>query len=459
MQIIILGAGQVGATLAYNLARESNDITLIDIDEHRLQELKHKLDIQTVHGLGSHPAVLISAGIEQADMLIAVTRNDEVNMMACQVAYGLFQTPMKIARIRSSQYYDYPFLFNAGGISIDVCISPEKLVTQHISNLVHYPEAAQVIDFSDGKVLIVSIKIPMHSSQIGQSILGIHQFIKNIPFRILAIFRAGEAFLPEEDYIIQTHDVLLMCAPPDSVQAVLAALGRQVQPNRRIIIAGGGHIGAALAQALEAKYRVKIIEHNSARAHVLAASLNKTTVLHGDIADRELLVNENIEFTNIFCAVTNDDEANIMSCMQAKQLGASHVMALVNRPAYVDLIEDSTIDQAISPQLITIGFILTKLRGGNMVKIHRLPEDDNAEIIELVLHGDEQTSQVVGRNCFAIELPKDCSMAAVVRGATLHFPNEGLSFQAGDHVILLLLNRRYVRQIESLFQVTLSFMS
>lgn len=457
MRIIILGAGHVGATLAANLAHEGNDVTLVDIDEPRLRELQHRIDIRTVQGLGSHPSALINAGIEQADMLIAVTRNDEVNMIACQVAFALFQTPMKIARIRSPHYYACPELFNKRHLAIDVCISPEKLVTQHIGNLVNYPEASQVLDFAEGRALIVSIKPKAGGAMVGQSLESLYQHLPQEVFQILVVFR-GEQFILAQDYPeIQANDLIYLIASPESVQPVLTALGRHVHANRRIMIAGGGQIGADLALTLETKYRVKIIENNMHRANELASELHQTTILHGDIADRDLLLNENIEFTDVFCAVTNDDEANIMSCLQAKRLGASHVMTLINRSAYVELIEDSTIDQAISPQLITIGCILTKLRGGNMVKIHRLPHGE-AEIIELITHGDEKTSQVIGRLCKEIGLPTGCYIAGIVRNNALLIACADLSIQAGDHIILLLLQRRHVRHIESLFQVTLTFM-
>ena len=250
----------------------------------------------------------------------------------------------------------------------------------------------------------------------------------------------------------------MFIAEPHAIQQVLTALGRNTQPNLRVMIAGGGHIGTNLAQTLENRYRIKVIEHNLQSANRLASQLHKSTILQGDIADRDLLLNENIEYTDVFCAVTNDDEANIMSCLQAKRLGARHAMALVNRNAYVDLIEDSTIDYAISPQLITIGSILTKLRRGSMVKVHRLQNDD-AEAIELIINGDEQTSHVIGRRLNEINLPPSCFIAAIVRNNKVHLAHPEFLLTTADHVILLLLKKRYIRQVESLFQVNLSFMN
>lgn len=455
MRIVILGAGQVGGTLAYNLARENNDITVVDVNEDHLRELQHRLDIQTIYGCASHPNILIAAGIERADMLIAVTNSDEINMVGCQIAYSLFRTPTKIARIRCQDYYDYPQLFHNDHVPIDVCISPEKLVTEHIENLIDYPGTTQVLEFADGRLLLIVIKPLPGGVMVGKTIQQLYEHLNAIDARVVALFRDKSAMAPEMHCEIKIGDDLLFVASPQAIQQVLIALGRYTHPNRRIIIAGGGHIGTKLAQTLENRYRIKVIDHNMSRANELANRLHKGTVLQGDIADRDLLINENIEFTDVFCAVTNDDEANIMSSLQAKRLGARHTMALVNRNAYVELIEDSSIDYAISPQLITIGRILTKLRRGNMIKVHRLKNGD-AEAIELIVRGDKNSSQVIGRELSAIELPPGSSIMAVVREDKIYLNAPHLVIQAGDHVIVLLLKRRYVRQIEALFQVNLA---
>ena len=391
-------------------------------------------------------------------MLIAVTNSDEVNMMACQIAFSLFRTPTKIARIRSRHYYQYPELFNDQHVPVDVCISPEKLVTEHIVNLIDYPGVSQVLDFSEGHVLLVTIKPQAGGIMVGKTIAQLDQHLSAIEAGVVSLFRNNIALPLQADTVIEKGDDVLFIASPEASHQVLIALGRYTHPNRRIIIAGGGHIGSKLAETLENRYKIKVIDHNLDRANHLASALHKATVLQGNIADRELLINENIEFTDVFCAVTNDDEANIMSCLQAKRLGARHTMTLVNRNAYVDLIEESTIDHAISPQLITIGSILTKLRRGNMVKVHRL-QNDEAEAIELIISGDERSSQVIGRSLNEIELPPSCLIAAIVQDEKVYIAYPELILAAGDHVILLLLKKRYVRQVEALFQVNLTFMT
>lgn len=455
MRIIILGAGQVGGTLARNLAPEDNDVTLIDLNEERLRELQYRLDIKTVHGFASHPSVLLEAGIEQADMIIAVTNSDEINMMGCQIAYSLFKTPTKIARIRSQSYYDHPELFSKDNLAIDVCISPEKLVTEHIQNLIDYPGASQVLDFAEGRLLLVNIIPRPGGLMVGKTLGELYEQLNPADIKVLTIYRNEEPMTISNQTLIVENDQLLVLSKPNAIQQVLIALGRYTHPNRRIIIAGGGHLGTNLAQSLENKYRIKVIDRNLLRASELASHLHKGTVLQGDIGDRELLVNENIEFTDVFCAVTNDDEANIMSCLQAKRLGARHVMALVNRNAYVELIDDSSIDHAISPQLITIGSILTKLRRGNMIKVSRLKHGEG-EAIELILHGTRDTSQVIGRPLEHIDFPQGCTVAAVVRHDKVIMAHNNLILETGDHVILLLLKRRYVKQVETLFQLNLT---
>lgn len=458
MRVVILGAGQVGGTLAQNLVNEDNDITLIDIDETRLQKLQHRLDIQTVLGSASHPSTLIEAGIQQADMLIAVTNSDEVNMLGCLVAYNLFQTPSKIARIRSENYAAYPALFNDGSLPVDVRISPERLITDHIVNLIKYPGTTQILEFADGKLLLMTIKIAVEDGIYGKNIKQLERLLVDLQVNIVAIFRNKSSVPINDDFVLMQKDSISFMVLAADIQKVLIILGCSEKPNKRIMIAGGGHIGNRLAQVLEDSYQVKVIEHNPKSAARLAETLDKAMVLDGDIADKNLLLNENIEFTDVFCAITNDDEANIMASLQAKSLGVKYTMALVNRDAYVDLIDDSSIDYAISPQLITIGSILTKLRRGNMVKVYRLQHDE-AEAIELIIHGNEHTSRVIGRRLEEIDLPPSCLITAVVRDSQVYIINKDFVLQDNDHVILLLLKRRFIRQVESLFQVNLSFMS
>ncbi|MEX1058100.1 MAG: Trk system potassium transporter TrkA, partial [Natronospirillum sp.] len=340
MKIVILGAGQVGGSLASTLAHEDNDITLVDTNLERLRELQDRLDIRTVEGLASHPNILIQAGADDADIIICVTNSDEVNMVSCQVAHSLFKTPTKIARIRNQHYLKRAeALFNPQAFPVDVLISPEQVVCDYIKRLIEHPGALQVLDFADGKIKLVAVKAVQGSPLIGQELRFLKQHIPNVPTRVAAIFRKDRAILPEGNTRIEADDeVFFITASPD-IRAVMSELRRKEVAYKRILIAGGGNIGYRLAASIEQRYRVKLLERNPARCNYLSEHLQNTVVLLGNASDQEMLVSENIEDTDIFISLTNDDEANIMSSMLAKRLGARKVMALINNPAYVDLVQ------------------------------------------------------------------------------------------------------------------------
>lgn len=456
MRIVILGAGQVGGTLAENLVRENNDITLVDQNAERLASLQQRLDIRTIHGHGSHPDVLQEAGLAGADMLIAVTNSDETNMIGCQVAHTLFKTPVKIARVRSNCYFDYPALFEKKEIPIDVCISPEQLVTDYLSRLIEYPGALQVLDFADGLVQLAAVRPYFGGPLVGKSLKELQKAMPDLPMRVAAIFRHNNSIPITGSTTLQVGDEVFFIATPKDIRQVLKALGRLTSTYKHIMIAGGGHIGNRLAYTLEKNYNIKLIEHNVGRAKMLAETLNGTTVLVGDASDRELLINENIDQFDVFCAVTNDDEANIMSCVQAKRLGVQQVMALINRTAYVDLVEGGLIDIAVSPQQATIGSILTYLRRGDMVRIHSLRRGA-AEAIEVIAHGDEKTSKVVGRTWAEIKLPAGTVIGAIVRDKQVHIAAPEMRIEAEDHLILFVMNKKSIREVEKLFQVSVTF--
>ncbi len=456
MKIIILGAGQVGGTLAENLTLENNDVTVIDIQRERLKELQNRLDIRTVLGCGSYPNILEQAGADDADMLIAVTNVDETNMLACQIAYTLFHTPTKIARVRSRHYLTHHDLFNNDDIPVDVCISPEQLVTNYVQRLIEYPGALQVLDFGGGVVQLVAIKPYYGGPLVGQTLASLKDYMPDAEARVAAIFRGNRSIQLHADTTIEVGDEVFFIAARADIRKVMGALRRLDSPYRRIMIAGGGNIGYCLAAALESNFNVKIIDHNAERTQDLSAELDNVTVLQGDVSDRELLIDENIERTDVFCAVTNDDEANIMSAMLAKRLGARTVMALITRTAYVDLIEGSEIDIAVSPQHATIGSILTHIRRGDMVKVHSLRRGA-AEAIEAIAHGDSNTSKVVGRRIAELKLPKGATIGAIVRGDNAIIAHDELVIESEDHVILFLVDKKRIRDVEQLFQVGVGY--
>lgn len=447
----------MGSSVAHNLASESNDITVVDSDDQLLQDLQDRLDIRTVAGNATHPELLLRAGADDADMIIAVTNSDEVNMIACQVCYTLFHTPMKIARVRAAEYLNYPQLFSTDSLPIDVLISPEKLVTQYIKRLIENPGALQVLDFAGGKVRMVGVKAFYGGPLVGQSLKHLPEHLPGIHTRVAAIFRRGKAILPEGDTIIEPDDEVFFIAAKKNIRAVMSELRKLDKPVKRIIIAGGGNIGMRLADALENKYQVKIIEHTAKRARFISEQLARTIVLLGDAADEELLLEENIENTDVFCSLTNDDEANILSAMLAKRLGARSTMALINRKAYVDLVQASeSIDIAISPQQATIGSLLAHIRRGDVVMVHSLRRGA-AETIEAVAHGDPTTSKVVGRAIEDIDLPPGTTIGAIVRGNEVIMAHHDTVIESEDHVILFLVDKKHITDVERLFQVGLTF--
>lgn len=456
MKIIILGAGQVGSSLAEHLSHEANDITIIDNDEQRLRALQDRLDIRTCCGEASYPDVLRRSGAEDADMLIAVTNSDEINMIACQVAYTLFHTPTKIARVRAREYITHTALFAQDALPVDVIISPEQLVTDYIERLIQHPGALQVLDFAKGQVQLVGVKAYYGGSLVGHALRALREHMPGIQTRVAAIYRRGSAIVPTGDTIIEADDEVFFIAARKNIRAMMSELRKADKANKRIILAGGGNIGRRLARSLEHHYQVKIIDHNATRTARISEELDKTIVLLGNAADEELLLEENIENTDVFCALTNDDEANILSAMLAKRLGARKVMALINRAAYVDLAEASNIDVAISPQQATIGSLLAHIRRGDVVRVHSLRRGA-AEAIEAVAHGDASSSRVVGRAIAAIKLPSGTTIGAIVRGNEVIIAHHDTRIEAEDHVILFLVDKDRIHEVERLFQVGFTF--
>jgi len=457
MKILILGAGQVGSSAAYHLSREeANEVTVVDMRAGVLRELQDRLDIRTVVGHAAHPEVLDRAGANDADIVVALTDTDETNMVACQVAYTLYHTPTKIARIRAAEYMNAKDLFAQDAIPIDVRISPEQLVCEYVEQLILYPGASQVLDFADGRVRLVGVLADRDGLLVGQRIATLKEHIPNTEGRIAAIYRDGKAMLPEGDTVVQEGDEVFFIADRKDIRVFISEMRRLEDPVRRVVIAGGGNIGVRLALALEQTNQVKIIEHDPKRARHISEHLNKAIVLVGDAADEELLLEENIDNVDVFCALTNSEEANILSSMLAKRLGAAKVMALINRASYVDLVEAGSIDIAISPQQVTIGSLLAHVRRGDVVKVHSLRRGA-AEAIEAIAHGGESESKVVGRTIEDIKLPKGAAIVAVVRNGQVIIAHHDTVIETDDHVILFLTDRRKIENLEKLFQVGVSF--
>jgi trk system potassium uptake protein TrkA len=469
VKIVILGAGQVGSSVAESLVSEANDITVVDIEPERLKRLQDRLDLRTVTGNAAHPAVLEQAGARDADMLLAVTQSDETNMVACKLAATMFNIPTKIARIRSADYLSHPEIFSPENFAVDHSICPEQILCDSIAKLLEFPEALQVLEFADGRVSLVAVRAFEGGPLVGRQIQSLRQHMPGVETRVAAIYRGDSPIAPEGTTTVQAGDEVFIIAATESIRKVLRELRRMDRPVKRVMIGGGGNIGRRLAQAVENRYEVKIIEYSKTGAERLAAELDKTLVLAGDVTDEELLDAENIAEMDVYCAVTNDDENNIMSSLLAKRKGARKVIALINRSSYVNLVQSGQIDIAISPAQATIGTLLAHVRRGDCAVVHSLRRGA-AEALELIAHGDARSSRVVGRRIEELDLPKGVTIGAIVRrngppGAApaaddhqVVIAHHDTVIEADDHVIVFVVNKRMVPSIEKLFQVDVSFL-
>jgi len=484
LRIVILGAGQVGSSVAENLVSEANDITVVDTDPVRLRKLQDRFDLRTVVGNAGHPATLERAGARDADMILAVTQSDETNLVACKLAATMFNVPTKIARIRAADYLSHPEMFSPDFFSVDTVICPEQMLTDYIAKLIEFPESLQVLEFAEGSVSLVAVRAFHGGPLVGQELQTIRKHLPNLDTRVAAIFRHDSPIVPDATTVIEAGDEVFFIAATENIRGIMHELRRMDKPVKRVMIGGGGNIGRRLASAIEDRYDVKIIEYSRPGAETLAAELKTTLVLVGDVTDEDLLLAEHIGDMDVYCALTNDDETNIMSSLLAKRMGVRRVVALINRGSYVNLVQAGQIDIAISPAQATIGTLLAHVRHGDCVAVHSLRRGA-AEALELVAHGDAKSSKVVGRRIEEIDLPKGATIGAVVRmheqnsepasdddtenGKTkakkkavierqVMIAHHDTIIEPNDHVIVFVINKRIVPKIEKLFQVSVGFL-
>jgi len=452
MNILILGAGQVGSTTAAQLAKEeNNDVTVVDVDPEKLDKLASKSDLRVIEGNASYPKTLKAAGADSADMLIAVTSSDEVNMVACQIVSTLFNTQTKIARIRAAAYTDRPELFSENDIPVDFAISPEDLITDYIIEVIQHPGAFQVVDFAGGKIRMVGVKTKQQGFLVDNPIRHLHDHLGNEKVRIAAIYREGLMIAPEGDTIIRKGDEVYFIAAPEDIDHMITEFSPDQEKARNIVIAGGGRIGLRLASKLEDDNHVKLIEKSTARAKKLSEILESTIVLKGDSSDDALLKEENIDNNDVFVATTNSEEANILSAMVAKKMGSKKVMALINKDSFSGLMETDSIDIAISAEQITVSSLLSHIRKGDVVKVHSLKRG-GAEALEAIAHSHEH-SNVVGKMVGDINLPEGSFITAIVSSQgeikTVHHTT---FIEEDDHVVVFIDNRDTITEIETIFE-------
>jgi len=477
MKVIILGAGQVGASVAEGLVSEENDITVVDFDPVRLAQLQDRLDLRTVVGNAATPSALRDAGAADADMIIAVTQSDQANLVACKLAHSVFNVPKRIARLRSRDFLEDATLLSPENFAVDYALCPEQVITDHIRRLIEFPEALQVLNFANGRVSLVAVRAYEGGLLVGKPIKSMREHLPpDTDARIVAIFRRDQPVFPEGETIVEAGDDVFLLAAAEHIRPVLRQLRRMMKPVERIMIAGGGNIGLRLAKALEKRYEIKIIEGRKERAEMLANELTRTLVLLGDATDEELLEQENIAEMDLFLAVTNDDEDNIMAGSLAKRLGANRVVALINRRAYADMIEGGPIDIGISPAHVSIGTLLAHVRQGDVAEVHSLRRGA-AEALELVAHGDPKTSKVIGKRIDQVDWPHGVTVAALVRNfdkavivgqtdewtaITRHgevvIAHHDTVIEPEDHVIVFCTSKKLVRKVEKLFQVGFHFL-
>lgn len=452
MKILILGAGQVGSSVAAALASENNDITVVDTDVYRLRALAERLDIRTVIGHASLPNVLGQAGADDAEMIVAVTSSDEVNLVACHVARTRYRTPTRVARLRESQYMQVEAFTRGDHPAVTAAISPEQLVCRHVERLIEYPGALQVLEFANGHAQLVAVRAVPGGALVGHQISELRQHLPKVDARVAAIYRGHRGVKPEGGTVIEADDEVFFLAAPRDIRTVMNELRRaDGHPARRVFIAGGGNIGRALARSLENRYSVKILERSRDRARTIAEDLVNSIVLVGDAADEDLLREENIDQTDVYCGLTNDDEANILSAMLAKRLGCGRVISLINRPAYADLVQGGSIDIAVSPQQITLGALLAHIREGAPAQVHSLRRGA-AEAIEVVVRGDARTSRAVGRSLDELDLPPSATIGGVVRGDRLLIAHHDVVIEPEDHLIVFLMDKTELPRLTALFQ-------
>ena len=481
MRIVILGAGQVGTSVAQSLLSESNDITVVDTDEPRLAYLHERLDLRTVAGNAVLPSVLQSAGLADADMLIALTQSDQTNLVACKLAHSIFNVPTRIARLRSSEFLDNAVLLADENFAVSYALCPEQVITDYLVKLVEFPEALQVLSFADGRVALVGMRAYAGGLLVGHPIKELPSHLgSEIDARIVAVFRQGQAIFPAGETVIEAGDEVFVLAAEEHIRRVMVELRRKSDPVKRVIVAGGGNIGLRVAQKLSGQCVVKLIEHRAARAQSISGALEDGLVLLGDATDEDLLRQEGIDDADLFLALTNDDEDNIMAASLAKSMGCRRVVALINRRSYADLVQGGPIDIAISPAQVSIGDLLTHVRHGFVVKVHSLRRGA-AEALEMVVHGDEKNSRVVGRRVGDLPVIAGATLAAIVREVDTpevikcpdtRYEDETIVWrqrkvivahkseiiQSGDHVIVFCLNKKVIRQVEKLFQVGFTFL-
>jgi trk system potassium uptake protein len=457
MKVVICGAGQVGFGIAERLSRENNDVSIIDTSPKLIQNVTETLEVRGFVGHGAHPDVLQQAGVDQADLLIAVTLYDEVNMVACQVAHSLFNVPTKIARVRAQSYLaaHWSDLFAQDRLAIDVVISPEREVGDMILRRLALPGAVETVNFADNKVTVVGIQCEDECPVVDTPLRQLTELFPDLQAVVVGILRKGRMFVPRSDDSVQVGDLAYVVAKADQVERTLSLFGHDEVPAQRVVVCGGGNIGLYVAKSLEsrqARARLKVIEASRERAVAIADQLSRAIVLNGSALDGEILEEADIGEADIVMGLTNDDQVNVLSCVLAKRLGAKRSLTLLNNASYPAFARGLGIDAFVNPRQVTVSRVLQHVRRGRIRSVHSLGEG-GAEAVEAEAL---ETSPLVGRPLREVDSLRNIRIGAVLRGGKVLMPTGSMEIEARDRVVLFTPADR-VREVEQLFRVSLEF--
>jgi trk system potassium uptake protein TrkA len=457
MKVVVCGAGQVGYHIARTLALEDNDVTVVDQNADLIEKITGAVDVQGLVGHAGHPDVLEQAGAANAELLIAVTYVDEVNMVACQVAHALFEVPTKIARIRAQNYLNpaWAGLFSREHIPIDVIISPEIEVARAVARCLRVPGAFEMIPLAEDRVRLIGVRCDADCALANTPLRQLTGLFPNLNIVVVGIVRGARAFVPTGDDSMLPGDELYFVADTTHVNRALALFGHEEAAHRRVVILGGGNIGLSLAQEIEADeggVSAKVIERTKERAELVAERLSKTVVLNGDALDPDTLEEANIGLAESVVAVTNHDETNILASLLAKRAGCKRAVTLVNNPTFVPLVASFGVDVVVSPRAITVSTILQQVRRGRIRSVHSLREGFG----ELIEAEALETSSIVNKPIIESRLPDGVKFGAIVRGKQVIIPRGDTVPRPGDRVILL-ATAQSVKLVEKMFAVRLEY--
>lgn len=445
MYIIILGAGEVGYNLAKLLSYEKHDIVILEPDLERVKRAREKLDIQVFEGTGSSPDDLREAGVEKADMVVAVSNNDEVNLLACLIA-GKFNVKTKIARVKNREFTREDCAINAQFLGIDLIIHPESEVAKAVVGLLNMTAATDILEFADGKILLLGIQLDKKCGILGQSLAEVGQAVENVTFRTVAIQRRDRTIIPRGADIFMNNDRVYVMTQRENLPELLILVGKENVKMENVMILGGGQTGTEIASQLEDDVNVKIIESNVDKTQVLADRLQKSLVIRGDGRDINLLALEGIIDMDAFISVTGDDETNIISCLVAKHLQVPRIISLINKTDYTAIIPTIGIDAYISKQIVTVDQILKFIRRGSIVSVASIP-GLAAEILEYIA---QDNSKIIRKPLNEIHFPKGALLGAVVRGDEFFIPVGNSQIRAGDEVVVFAMPTA-IKEVEKLF--------